>query len=210
MTVPGRLGGLVVAVTLVTSGTALGAVAAQAGTIDASSWCHRTSQPFAPTRLAVDRVLAPTRVLARREDPEGVPLPPPLTERGKWQLAWDRASGVRPGDSAGVVRLTAHTYPFGSPRPPALGNLLLDRLRPGAVIVVSGADGEQLCYRVTRRRKVRSTSTLAGFYDTAGAPRLAILVCSGTRRGPGDWSHRTVWWAEPMSGPPPVRPVASS
>ncbi|MFC5731584.1 hypothetical protein ACFPQB_21920 [Nocardioides vastitatis] len=30
-----------------------------------------------------------------------------------------------------------------------------------------------------------------------GRPRLAILVCSGRRLGPGSWSRRTVWYAEP-------------
>ncbi len=121
---------------------------------------------------------------------------------GKWQLAWDRASGVRPGAAAGVVRLTAHTYPRDrardGARAPALGNLLLARLRTGAVLEVDGTGGERLCYRVTRRQQVRATDSLSGYYDTTGTPRLAILVCSGTRRGPGDWSHRTIWWAEPI------------
>lgn len=200
-----RLSGVVlpfvVAVVMATSGAAAGVVPAYADPTDATRRCHPADDAFAPVRLAVDHVLAPTKVLARGQDPDGVPEPPPLTERGKWQLAWDNASGVRPGDSVGVVRLTAHTYPRDGSRPPALGNLLLARLRPGARLVVSGADGERLCYRVTRRQTVRSTSTVNGFYDTTGAPRLAILVCSGTRRGPGDWSHRTIWWAEPVASP---------
>ena len=162
--------------------------------------CEPAGRPFAPAALAIDGVLPTARVKARGQDAQGVPRPPPLTERGKWELAWDRAAGVRPGDAAGVVRLTAHTYPrqhpYGGPAP-ALGNLLLDRLRPGARIRVTGPDGARRCYRVTRRQRVRANASLSGFYDTAGAPRLAILVCSGHRRGPGDWSHRTIWWAQP-------------
>lgn len=162
--------------------------------------CGTSERSFVPTTLAIDGLLAPARILRRGRDDAGVPKPPPLTEAGKWQLAWDGASRVRPGDPTGVVRLTAHTYPRPRPRAdraPALGNLLLDRLRPGARIVVRGSDGDRLCYRVTRRQRARADDSLSGYYDTAGAPRLAILVCSGTRRGPGDWSHRTIWWARP-------------
>ncbi len=180
------------------SGPALGAAPAGTETIGATTRCHSSDQAFAPVRLAVDHVLPATRVLSRGQDAYGVPEPPPLTRRGRWQLAWDRESGVLVGDSAGVVRMTAHTYPRVAGRFPALGNLLLARLHPGARLVVSGAGGERLCYRVTRRRTIRSTATSDDFYDTTGAPRLAILVCSGTRRGPGDWSHRTIWWAEPV------------
>lgn len=94
-----------------------------------------------------------------------------------------------------MIRLAAHTYPRSAGA--ALGNRLLGRLRAGALIKVSGAQGAQLCYRVTRRITVRAEQRLAAYYATTGAPRLAILVCSGTRRGPGDWSHRSIWFAKP-------------
>jgi len=161
--------------------------------------CAAVDRAFRPTGLAIDGVAGPTRVLARGQDRYGVPTPPPLTARGRWQLAWDKRAGVRPGDDTGVVRLTAHTYPRDRTRQdaPALGNLLLERLRTGARLQVSGPAGTVLCYRVTRRQQVRADATLSGFYDTAGSPRLAILVCSGTRRGPGEWTHRTIWYATP-------------
>ena len=170
---------------------------AHADTTRARAECTQVDHAFRPTRLAVDGVLASTKVLARGQDRNGVPKPPPLTTRGKWQLAWDKASGVRPGSGSGVVRLTAHTYPRDGSRAPALGNLLLARLRSNAELVVAGANGEQLCYRITRRQQVRASASLSGYYDTTGPPRLAILVCSGKRRGPGDWTHRTIWYAEP-------------
>ena len=95
------------------------------------------------------------------------------------------------------MRLTAHTYPRDGARAPALGNLLLARLHTGAPLEVSGAGGGRLCYRVVRRVQVPARDSLSGFYSTTGPARLAILVCSGTRRGPGDWTHRTIWYAVP-------------
>lgn len=183
----------------------LAAVPAHAAPSRAPS-CAHLDRPFTPHTLVIDGVLGPTPVIGRGQDRAGVPKPPPLTERGKWQLAWDEKSGIRPGASAGVVRLTAHTYPRGrtrsGARAPALGNLLLARLRTGVRIGVAGPGRQRLCYRVTRRQQVRATAALSGYYDTTGAPRLAILVCSGKRRGPGDWTHRTIWWADPVRTDP--------
>lgn len=191
-------------VALAASSAAPGPASAHPARVDAartSAACTPTGRPFKPTELSARGVLDPTRVLARGEDRYGVPQPPPLTNRGKWQFAWDNASGVRPGDDRGVVRLTAHTYPGAGTKAPALGNLLLARLRPGALLKLAGG-GERLCYRVTRRQRVRATDSVPGYYDTTGAPRLAILVCSGKRRGPGDWTHRTIWYAEPVTTSP--------
>ena len=208
MTGTRRLGtiGAAVALAVVSClGPAAPSAATDASAAHTGATCASPGGPFRPTGLAIRHVLPSAEVLGRGRDENGVPKPPPLTERGRWQLAWDRASGVRPGDAVGVVRLTAHTYParqagrhFASRvRPPALGNLLVARLHPGALLRVAGPGDAQLCYRVTRRQRVRASQSLSGYYDTAGAPRLAILVCSGKRRGPGDWTHRTIWWARP-------------
>lgn len=194
--------GLVLGVALAASVTGTGVPSARADAVPDTAQCGGGQRAFRPATVAIDGVVGPTRVLARAQDEHGIPRPPPLTRRGKWQLAWDRAAGVRPGDPEGVVRLTAHTYPRGGFQTPALGNLLLTRLRTGARLVVSGADGERLCYRVARRAQVPAHASLSGFYTTTGAPRLAILVCSGKRRGPGDWTHRTVWYAVPVLATP--------
>ena len=167
-----------------------------------SRTCDQVDGGFTPTSITIPRVVAQTRVLALGRDQHGVPRPPPLTEQGKWQVAWDKASGIRPGAHRGVVRLTAHTYPRDGSHGSALGNLLLTRLRTGAELRVSGSEGEQLCYRVVRQVRVRAENSLPGFYSSTGPSRLAILVCSGIRRGPGDWSHRTVWYAEPTPAAP--------
>lgn len=198
--------GVVLCAALAASGTTQGVASAQADTTAGSVTCAQVDRGFRPTSLAIDGVVGSTRVLALGQDQHGIPRPPPLTERGKWQFAWDKASGVRPGGPEGVVRLTAHTYPRDGSYGSALGNLLLARLRTDAQLEVSGAGGERLCYRVTRRVEVPANASLSGYYDTTGPPRLAILVCSGKRRGPGDWSHRTIWYAEPTLAVPEQQP----
>ena len=194
--------GIVLGVAIAASGTTPSVASAQADATGRSEPCGQVDRGFRPSSLGIARVVGSTRVLARGQDQHGVPRPPPLTERGKWQFAWDKASGVRPGGPAGVVRLTAHTYPRDGTYGSALGNLLLARLHTGASLEVSGAGGESLCYRVTRRVQVPANASLSGYYATTGPPRLAILVCSGKRRGPGNWSHRTIWYAEPTPAAP--------
>ena len=205
MTRGGRLGriravlvpGVVLGVALAALGTTPWVASAQADGTTRNGACAQADHGFRPTSLAIDGVVGSTRVLALGQDQHGVPRPPPLTDRGKWQFAWDKAAGVSPGGPEGVVRLTAHTYPRDGSDEPALGNVLLARLRADARLEVSGAGGARLCYRVTRRVQVPANASLSGYYSTTGPPRLAILVCSGKRRGPGDWSHRTIWYAEP-------------
>ena len=101
-----------------------------------------------------------------------------------------RPRGCAPAAPAGVVRLTAHTYPRHRPGPPGprrrhlLGNLLLARLRTGARLEVAGprANGSATA---SPGAQVRAAASLSGYYDTTGAPRLAILVCSGETARPG-------------------------
>jgi hypothetical protein len=57
-----------------------------------------------------------------------------------------------------------------------------------------------MCYRVVKRISVRAKQPVPAYYDSGGRPLLAIAVCSGVRRGPGDWSHRTIWFAKPVLG----------
>jgi hypothetical protein len=194
--------GIVLGVALAVPGTTPWAAPAHAEAAAGSVTCEPVDYGFNPTSLAIPGVVARTRVLALGRDQRGIPRPPPLTDRGKWQLAWDKASGIRPGGPRGVVRLSAHTYPRDGSHGSALGNLLLARLRTGARLEISGSQGERLCYRVVRRVAVRAERSLPAFYSSTGRSRLAILVCSGKRRGPGDWSHRTVWYAVPTGAVP--------
>lgn len=131
-------------------------------------------------------------VLALGRGRGGVPLAPPLTTSGKNSFAWDRY-GPKPGSARGNVRFNAHTYPDGS----ALGNWLQRRLKVGNRIILYGRS-TALCYRVTRK-VVTTPRRIGRYYRTTGSPKLAIIVCSGRRLGPGNWTHRTIWYARPSA-----------
>jgi hypothetical protein len=160
----------------------------------APSRCPEPARPFVPKALEILGVVNRTTVLALGRDRRDVPRTPPLTTRGKWQVAWDKPSNIKPGSPRGNVKLNAHTYPDGS----ALGNRLLRQLFRDQRIVVLGPEGQRLCYDVTRRIQVAGDRPYRPYFSTSGRPQLAILVCSGRRRGPGDWSHRTIWYASPV------------
>jgi hypothetical protein len=160
----------------------------------APSRCPEPDRPFVPRSLQIPGVDRHSTVLALGRDRRGVPGTPPLSDRGKWQFGWDKPANIRPGSRRGNVKLNAHTYPDGS----ALGNRLLRQLHKGQRIVVSGPDGQRLCYDVTRRIEVSGDRPYPPYFSTTGRPQLAILVCSGRRRGPGDWSQRTIWYASPV------------
>ncbi|WP_210439308.1 class F sortase [Nocardioides xinjiangensis] len=177
-------------------GLAVGAPVRAAAPAPTSPACGTGDRAFAPRQMTIREVVGATRVLALGRDRGGVPRTPPLTDRGKWQVGWDRQ--VAAGAPRGVMRLTAHTYPRDGSHGLALGNRLLSTLSRGDRLVVAGGGGDRLCYRVTRRLDVRAERTAPAYYASTGRHRLAILVCSGTRRGPGDWSHRTIWFAEPV------------
>ncbi len=155
--------------------------------------CRAVSDAFTPTSIEVPGVTTGSSVVAVPRDANGVVGVPPLTESGKAEFAWD-APGVEPGSSAGHALFNAHTWPDGS----ALGNRLLDGLQTGGRLVVRGASGERLCYDVDRREEVTAETRMPEIYSAEGPPRLVIIVCSGVRRGPGDWSHRTLWFASPV------------
>jgi hypothetical protein len=177
-----------------------GATPVAAGSPSSAPGCATPDKPFTPKSITIRGVVGATRVLALGRDRNGVPRTPPLTDRGKWEFGWDKTSHIRPGNAHGVVRLDAHTYPRDGSYGLALGNRLLSKLRKGAVLVAKGHDGQKLCYRVTRQLQVKATQSVPAYYDNRGKPQLAILVCSGVRRGPGDWSHRTIWFAKPVGG----------
>jgi hypothetical protein len=149
---------------------------------------------FWPTRSTVQYVNKGIHVLWVGRYSNGVPKPPPLTTSGKNSFGWDK-KGPKPGSHKGNVRFNAHTYPDGS----ALGNRMLAHLWVGQLIVVRNSYGKGICYRVSRRIEVtpRSWAARVGYYNTTGKPKLAIVVCSGTRLGPGNWTKRTIWYAKP-------------
>jgi hypothetical protein len=154
--------------------------------------CNHVTGAFDPRTIVISGVTRGAAVVTPPRDTHGLPGTPPLTDRGKLLFAWDRAQGVRPGDSAGNVLLNAHTWPDGS----ALGNKLLAGLQRGDQVILVGVN-TRLCYRVTERVEVLAERGLPRYYDSKGPPQLAIVVCSGRRLGPGVWEKRTVWFASP-------------
>lgn len=149
------------------------------------------TKAFTPTRISIPGVTSGARVLAVGMDARGVPGTPPISDEGKTEFAW--VPNIAPGMSGGNVLLNAHTWPDGT----ALGNHLLDGLQQGGRLVVHGPGGAELCYRVTERREVDAAASVPDYFALDGPPQLAIVVCSGTRLGPGNWTERTLWFASP-------------
>jgi hypothetical protein len=166
-------------------------VAAPASTVEPSATCPTRSRRFAPTRITMAGVIRNATIVTPPRV-NGVPGAPPLTSAGKWQVAMDRKWPIRPGDPYGIFILNAHVWPDGS----ALGNKMLSKLGVGDRIVVKNPD-RKLCYRVVKKVQVSPREALRRYYKVDGPPRLAIVVCSGTRLAPGVWSKRTIWYAAP-------------
>ena len=153
----------------------------------------QATEPFTPKRITVPGVVRNVKVLALPRDGRDVPSVPPVSTAGKRQVAWDRPPGLKPGSPKGNVLLNAHTWPDGT----ALGNKFLKELDEGDRIILRGDDAT-LCYEVDQRIEVRATDRSTDYYDREGPSQVALLVCSGRRLGPGNWTHRTIWFAKPV------------
>ncbi len=153
----------------------------------------QATEPFSPTRITVPGTVRNAKILALPRDGRDVPSVPPVSNAGKHQVAWDRPPGIEPGSPKGNVLLNAHTWPDGS----ALGNRFLKRLDEGDRIILRGDDAT-LCYEVDQRVEVRAGDRSTNYYDREGPAQVALLVCSGRRLGPGNWTHRTIWYAKPV------------
>jgi hypothetical protein len=158
--------------------------------------CSRLNDtPFVPIAISspgLGRIV----VKGLKPHPNGIPRTLPLNEAGKTQVAWDKPS-FRPGSPTGHVLMNAHVWPDGS----SVGSHLNDTFKRGKLVKVLGAKGQVQCYQLTKRIVKRPSRKLAKQYygDINSKHRLAILTCSGVRRGPGDWSLRSVWLAKPVS-----------
>ncbi len=150
------------------------------------------TKPFTPRQITFDDIVDGAEVIGVPRDSRGVTGVLPISEKA--DVAWD-LDGIRPGERRGNVLLNTHTWPDGS----ALGNALLDRLRQGGRIVLEGSNGDRLCYEVSRRVEVVASEGYPPYYRDDGPPQVAIIVCSGTRSGAGEWSHRTIWFARALA-----------
>jgi hypothetical protein len=170
-----------------------------AGSVLAPKPCYRpATAPFTPTRITGPGVVRNATVLSLPRDSANVPQAPPISDVGKTEFAWSRPPDPMPGTAKGNVLINAHTWPDGT----ALGNKLLEGLQLGDRIVVHGrsADGraQTLCYRVTKRDVIVASDGSWEYYEREGPPQLALIVCSPPRLGPGNWLHRTIWYAAPL------------
>ena len=159
----------------------------------AAPHCSTALGALVPTSVSIPGVDKSITVLPMARDSYDVPGTPPLTSLGKTEMAFDLGSGIKPGDAAGNALLNAHTWPDGS----ALGNKLLAKLQKGDQIVVHGALG-QICYQVNDRVEVPADDDGKRYFAKTGAPQIALIVCSGQRVGPGEWTMRTIWYASPV------------
>ena len=174
--------------------------AVTAGTTLEPKPCYRgASEPFTPQRITVPGVTRDAEVLALPRDAENVPSAPAISDVGKTQFAWSIPPDPMPGSAKGNTLFNAHTWPDDS----ALGNHLLDHLQVGGRIIVHGrsADGHRqtLCYQVTKRDVIVASDGSFEYYEREGPPQLALIVCSPPRLGPGNWLHRTIWYASPLA-----------
>lgn len=168
------------------------------GTTLHTSFCHHQSKAaFAPTRITIPHVTTNARVFGLPRDPYNVPSALPLSSPyAKTGFSWDDVT-ARPGSARGNVLLNTHTWPDDS----SMGNHLLDHLQVGHRVILHGAQGQEYCYRVTKRVVIVASDGSKEYYDQAGPPQVAIIVCSPPRLGPGNWYHRTIWYASPVGSP---------
>jgi len=180
-------------------------VARSTTTPPVSAYCRRgAASTFRPTTVTIPGITRKARVLALPRHGAARIRSAPVTDRGAREFAWD-APRPRPGNRHGHVLFNAHTWPWSDPI--ALGNAMLERFRVGHKVVVHGVrNGHRahLCYRVVRQVEIRANQRYDRYYSRTGKPRLAFMVCSGTRRGPGDWDHRMIWFARPYGVQRPV------
>ncbi len=182
------------------------AQAVTAGSVLHPARCHRPAKaPFVPASITVPVLDRKSDVVPLPRDANNVPSAIPVSAgNAKTAYAWD-APTARPGAKQGNVLINAHTWPDGT----ALGNHLLDSFQVGDRIIVNGAHGEELCYKVTKRDVIRAADGSAEYYEADGPPQIALIVCSPPRLGPGNWVNRTIWYASPV-GSPQARAVKAS
>lgn len=176
-------------------------VASPQPALAATASCASTHGAFVPTQATIAHI-GRVHMVTVGNGPDGSMGTPPLTNAGKKWLAWYNRSS-KPGSGRGGVATDAHTWPDGS----ALGNALLRSVHQGDSIALTDSHGHRTCYRVTSRKEYPRSSTPMGtiIHGTGKGQTLSIVVCSGKRLGPGNWTDRTVWFAQAIPPPAPPR-----
>lgn len=163
--------------------------------------CALPGRDFLPTKAQLPSLERTVKVIQVQREPDGQIGSGPKTEAGKWLMAMDPKT--RPGSRRGSVLLSGHTWPDGS----ALGNAMLKKLWTGNGIVLHNDQGAKACYRVNRRKTYPRDEVPSTAFRTYGDEQVVIVACSGKRLGPGNWTHRTLWFATPWTPAPPPEPT---
>jgi len=162
--------------------------------------CSKQSNTaFTPVSVQSEKTIGAHHIVVLPRDSNGIPGAPPLSDSGKTQVGLDE-DGAYPGEQSGTIGLDAHTYPDGS----ALGNQMLDKLKVGDDLQLVGSKNEVSCFQISDKKEFNvskiTQAQLDSVYNPDSSPvQLVIIVCSGDRTGPGNWSHRTVWFAKPVT-----------
>lgn len=144
----------------------------QLGSKPATLGALRAEQGHRPVLVAVAGLSQPAPVEPRTTDPVsgGLDLPANAATVAWW------ASGSGPGEPTGTVVLAAHVIYDGHTGP----FTRLDRLTPGALVIVTTADGIRYRYAVTgSRRAPKASLNRAALFSPSGAPMLALVTCGG-------------------------------
>lgn len=167
--------------------------------------CQRPARGFVPNRAKIAAIGRTVRVIQVKRTKDGAVGAGPTTEAGKWLMAMDPET--RPSSRRGSVLLSGHTWPDGS----ALGNAMLKNLRTGHNVVLAGKNGKRACYRITERTQYRNDDVPRNrAFRYWGSEQLVIVTCSGKRISPGNWSHRTIWYAKPVIPKKTAAPAPSN
>ena len=185
-------------------GSAVGAInVATASTGDAATSCTANFGYFTPTRAVVSNGIGSVHVVSVGLTRTGQMGAPPKTSTGLHEFGW-YSKGYPPGYGSGGVAMDAHVYfPNGTLRSTqgglALGNALLLHVYRGSTITLYNSTGtHHVCYRVSARTVYAPSNVPmhAIVYGHSGGQQLGIIVCSGRRLSNGNYSSRTVFYAQ--------------
>lgn len=152
---------------------------------------QQTAEVFTPVSISILGVgtwpvVSAPRDAENRPDVDNVPL---------WSFAWDMQSPP-PNYGRGVFYGGAHRYGGGD----SLGNLMLEQLRVGDIVVLRGAGGDRLCLQMQERKTIPLKEYPIGeVFNVTRRPQLYVFdICNGVRSDSGDWSHATLLWFTPL------------
>lgn len=139
--------------------------------------------------LPADDITAP--VVAVGTDAEGwLTVPDPPQTVGWWR------GGAAAGDQVGAVVLVGHVDSATA----GLGTLsVLHDAAVGDAVMVRGADGRRLDYRITARRSYPKQALPVEVFGVGGPARLVMITCGGRfDRATRSYADNVVVWADPV------------